>query len=471
MQVNAQKKKAVISKSNIAQSTIPYLNKDIDEVLNWINDKFSANGFIFKSVDESLDYVYDDSLKKTDKLFHHFRTLILDKEMVIHLMADAQKNTLQVTVSGIAEPQTIPKLEAIFGLQTWENVETKGNIRIKKKNNSFTYIEQGETYFSIDIFLAAKLPENISIIKTDSLQITNSWNEVIHSVVQRMKSNNQKLLYAKEKLVWNDSEYNFNGYEQTLQFANGIQVNFNQNESKQTSVKISCNNPITYNALKKIFVKETFPLRYNYFETNVYRTGNVLFSDDANTKTLKLEIVPDFDDDKQKQKYNVVPDLYLLKDYHNAFAKNPEKLQLFLADHFKVNNDGQIEIQSKAGDYKVYFAYDTNNDTFWGLKLVIDYNNANIGTWYKNQSENAELPYQDFNMKTFSRTQFYDKIIYNAYKTSGEMKDKAQKIADAKREAEQKLRQIEEDRRKAQRNAELQDAINQTTNELLKLLK
>lgn len=471
MQVNAQKKKAVIAKSNNAQSTMPYLNKDIDEVLNWINDKFSNNGFTFKSVDESLDYVYDDSLKKTNKLFHHFRTLILDKEMMIHLMADAQKNTLQVTVSGIAEPQTIPKLEAIFGLQSWENVETKGNIRIKKKNNSFTYIEQGETYFSIDIFLAAKLPENISIIQTDSLKLINSWNEIIHSVVQRMKSNNQKLLYAKEKLVWNDNEYNFNGYEQTLQFANGIQVNFNQNENKQTSVKISCNNPITYNALKKIFVKETFPLRYNYFETNVYRTGNVLLFDDANTKMLKLEVVPDFNDDKQKQQYNVIPDLYLLKDYHNAFAKNPEKLQLFLADHYKVNSDGQIEIVSKAGDYKVYFAYDTNNDKFWGLKLVIDYNNENIGTWYKNQSENAELPYQDYNMKTFSRTQFYDKIIFSAYKTSGEMKDKAQKIADAKREAQEKQRQIEEDRRKAQRNAEWQEAINQTTNELLKLLK
>ena len=83
-----------------------------------------------------------------------------------------------------------------------------------------------------------------------------------------------------------------------------------------------------------------------------------------------------------------------------------------------------------------------------------------------------EKAFEDFNFTDiYYAKEFYDKTIYTANVLSEQAKESAQLLADQRAAAEQKQRDILREQEKARRNAELTNTINQTTNELLKLLQ
>jgi len=195
---------------------------------------------------------------------------------------------------------------------------------------------------------------------------------------------------------------------------------------------------------------------------------------DENIEIYTLPITSaEYDDNHWKQE-KITPQL--LNSIYNNFPDKTVRAQ-YLKDHFwhKTADDGTLNIFGRDNNDNIVRAWLYNKENFdkqWGRKFDIS---------FTNQKSYQDLLFDDSLLYAIGSTVdgkfykfqggYYDKNKYLASKTSYDVQQNVNKLAEQKLEAERKQREIEENQRKAKRNAELQEGLQSFTTQLLELYK
>ncbi|MFL9835680.1 hypothetical protein [Chryseobacterium terrae] len=477
----AQAKKKTVAPKETATFVEKIFKTDLDGATLLLDEELSETGVVFKKVEDEKDYIYDADLKKTDTVNSIFKYLITDNDYRFTLIANKDNEVTGFSLSNYpANDNLLPKIIQKLGIKNWSVVETKGERALYKKGKLFAIINSGD-YLNFDVFVPAILPANQSL---DSLTLRSSFAENRDFVKEMMNKMGYKLLSAKKRAVYNRTDtpaYDFISYYQTLYYNQGTEVTIMMDENKKNTITISNPNAVIFNNIKTKLIDNTWNLRYSnsVYNTAYFRKNNRMISIAPSLNQIQLYSVASPNDNETKLAYGSLLQLYELEDIHSGFSYDDRIA--YMNDHFATGDvyDSPTFIIKKNGTTIRYIFYDDKTaKEYWGLKYSVDNDNSEIADqYYRNAVGNyPSLESQNFKLSLGkntlpNRTQFYDKTIYTANAISQQAKENAQLLADQREEAAKKQREIERQQEKARRNAELTNTINQTTNELLKLLQ
>lgn len=477
----AQAKKKIVAPKETITFVENIFKTDLEGATLLLDEELSQIGIVFKKVEDEKDYIYDDQLKKTDTINSIFKYLTTDDNYQFTLIADKNNTLIGFSLNNYpVNKDLFPKILQKLGIKDWSLVETKGTRSLYKRGKLFANINSGE-YFSCDVFVPAVLPAGKAI---DSLTLRSSFAENIDFTNELMTKMGFKLLSAKKRTVYNKTDtpaYDFVSYYQTLYYNQGTEVTVVMNENKKNSIIISNPNAIIFSTLKTKLIDNTWNLRYtnSVYDMAYYRKNNSMISIAPSMNQIQLYPVASLNDNETKLAYGSLLSLSELEDIYSGFSY--EDRVAYMNDHFATSNvydSPNFIIKKKGATIRYIFYDDKTSKEYWGLKYSVDNDNSTIANlYYKNMIENyTSLISQDFTLTTGkntlpNRTQFYDKTIYTANAANQQAKETALLLADQRAAAEQKQRDILREQEKARRNAELTNTINQTTNELLKLLQ
>jgi len=454
---------------------------DLDEATLLLDKELSEIGVVFKKVADEKDYIYDEELKKTDTVNSIFKHLITDNSYRFTLIGDKNNAVIGFSLSNYpANNALLPKIVQKLGIKNWKLVETKGERSLYQKGKFLANTNSGE-YFSCDIFVPVALPASQPI---DSLTLRSSFSENRDFAKDLMNKMGYKLLSAKKQAVNNRTDtpaYDFINYYQTLYYNQGTEVTIMMDENKKNTITISNPNAIIFSNIKTKLTDNTWNQKYtnSVYNTTYFRKNNRIMSISPDLNQIQLYSIASPNDNERKLVYGSLLYLYELEEIYSGFSF--EDRIAYMNDHFALSDvydTPTFIIKKKGATIRYVFYDDKTSKKYAGLKYSVDNDNPAIADpYYQNVIENfPSLTSQNFTLtigknKLPHRTQFYDKTIYTANVLSEQAKESAQLLADQRAAAEQKQRDILKEQEKARRNAELTNTINQTTNELLKLLQ
>ncbi|WP_411812247.1 hypothetical protein ACLB9Y_03390 [Chryseobacterium scophthalmum] len=477
----AQAKKKALAPKEPITFIEKIFKTNLDEATLLLDEELSEIGVVFKKVEDEKDYIYDQELKKTDTINSIFKHLITDNSYRFTLIGDKNNVVIGFSLSNYpANDDLLSKIIQKLGIKNWSLVETKGERSLYKKGKLFASINSGE-YFSCEIFVPIVL---LASQPVDSLTLRSSFAENRNFVTELMNKMGYKLLSAKKRAVYNKTDtpaYDFISYYQTLYYNQGTEVTIMMDENKKSTITISNPNAIIFSSIKTKLTDNTWNQKYtnSVYNTTYFRKNNRMMSIAPSLNQIQLYSVAAANDNESKLVYGSLLYLYELEEIYSGFTF--EDRIAYMNDHFAVSDvydTPTFIIKKKDATIRYIFYDDKTSKEYALLKYSVDNDNPAIADlYYKNVIENfPSLTSQNFALtigknKLPHRTQFYDKTIYTANVLSEQAKESAQLLADQRAAAEQKQRDILREQEKARRNAELTNTINQTTNELLKLLQ
>lgn len=477
--LHAQAKKKISTPKENTTFFEKIFKTDLDGASLLLDEELSKIGIVFSKVEDEKDYIYDAELKKTDTINSIFKHLITNNEYKFTLIGDKNNAVTGFLLNYYpVKDSLLPKIVQTLGIKDWSLVEAKGERSLYKRGKLFAKVNSGN-YYSCEVFLPAVLSVSQP---ADSITLRSSFAENINFATALINKMGYQLLSAKKQAVYNKVDtpaYDFISYYQTFFYNQGTEVTIMMDENKKTTITISNPNAVVFNSIKTKLIDTTWNLKYTNSASNTtyFRKNNSMISIAPDVSEIIL--YPLASTNESKLIYGGLLYLYQLDEIHSGFSY--EDRIAYMKDHFATSNEYDIPnfiIRKKDATIRYIFYDDKTSKEYWGIKYSVDNNNPTIADlYYKNVVENyPSIASSDFTLSLGkntlpNRTQFYDKTIYTANAVSQQAKENAQLLANQRQEAEQKQREIERQQEKARRNAELTNTINQTTNELLKLLQ
>ncbi|WBV61513.1 hypothetical protein PFY12_05170 [Chryseobacterium camelliae] len=433
------------------------LGKNIDNALMELDEKMSGKGYIFSGVKDDKKYVYTTDKKKTEEVYSYNKYFTIskgDSPIQIFLGANPDKTIYDIYIN-YENPEDGEAFKKEIGVESWKLIETKGAQSIYKNKEKFAVVGSNN--------IAAFIPE--------------SKYEPGLEIAPVLAILNSAPICVKKKEVYSN-EGRFIDYLQEFYYKNGFKITVDQELRKETTYIYNPSKIALHTVLSKLqdlgykerYKEERTQHRYFYNESS---NSMIKATDDY----LELYSLPDpasaYNDSHLKQQA-ITP--YLLNDIYQDFPDQTVREQ-YLKDHFwdKASSDGTLNIfgrDSNDNIVRVWFYDNENFDKTWGGKFNISFQDGkamnslqfdNTALFARNESSNEG--YYKFS------TYYYDKNKYTASKTSYDVQQNVNKLAEQKLEAERKQREIEENERKARKNAELQQGLQSFTNQLLELYK
>lgn len=464
--ISAQKKAvkpaAKIIKKEVhatAEKSLLYnlLGKNIDNALLELDEKISSKGYAFSGVEEDKKYVYTADKNRTEEVrsFHKYLTISKNnKPLQIFLSANPDKTIYDVYIY-FENTEDVIEFKKDIGIGFWKLLETKGEQNIYNNKEKFAVVG----------------PNNINAFVPESKYETSLALAPVLTVL------NSTPICVKKKEVYS-KDGRFIDYIQEFYYKNGFRIMVEEELRKEATY---INNPskiALHTVLSKLqdlgykerYKEEVTQNRYFYNESS----NSMVKATDENIEIYTLPITSaEYDDNHWKQE-KITPQL--LNSIYNNFPDKTVRAQ-YLKDHFwhKTADDGTLNIFGRDNNDNIVRAwlYDKENfDKQWGRKFDIS---------FTNQKSYQDLLFDDSLLYAIGSTVdgkfykfqggYYDKNKYLASKTSYDVQQNVNKLAEQKLEAERKQREIEENQRKAKRNAELQEGLQSFTTQLLELYK
>jgi len=433
------------------------LGKNIDNALMELDEKISSKGYTFSGVKDEKKYVYTADKKKTEEVYSYNKYFTISKggnPIQIFLSANPDKTIYDIYIA-YENPEDGEEFKKEIGVDSWKLLETKGEQNIYKNKEKFAIVGPNT--------IGAFIPELKYEPGLDIAPVLTILNSAPVCV--------------KKKEVYSNNG-NFMDYTQESYYKNGFKIAVDEGLRKETTYVYNPSKIALHTVLSKL---QDLGYKERYTEAV---TQNKYFYNESSNSMIKatddyLEIytlpapTAAYDDDHLKQ---VAISPYLLNDIYQNFPDKTVREQ-YLKDHFwdKAANDGTLNIFGRDSNDNIVRAWFFDKESFdqnWGGKFTISFadekamNNLefdNSSLFTKNES--TKEGYYKFS------TYYYDKNKYTASKTSYDVQQNVNKLAEQKLEAERKQNEIEENRRKAIRNAELQEGLQSFTNQLLELYK
>lgn len=464
--ISAQKKTGKLPVKTIkkevqttAEKSLLYnlLGKNIDNALMELDEKMSGKGYTFSGVKDDKKYVYTADKQKTEEVYSYNKYFTIskgDSPIQIFLSANPDKTIYDIYIN-YENPEDGEALKKEVGVESWKLIETKGDQSIYKNKEKFVIVER--TY--IEAFVPASTYEP-GLDVTPVLTILNSTP-----------------ICVKKKDIYSNNG-RFTDYTKESYYKNGFKIIVDEQLRKETTYVYNPSKIALHTVLSKL---QDLGYKERYTEA---QTQNRYFYNETSNSMIKateeyLEIytlpTPNIEYDENHWKQQAITP-YLLNNVYNNFPDETIRNQ-YLKDHFwnKKSTGGTLNIFGRDSNDNVVRAivYDNKNfDEYWGAKFYISFkdekamNNLeydNSLLFVKNKASTED--FYKFN------AYYYDKNKYTASKTSYDVQQNANKLAEQKLEAERKQREIEENEQKARRNAELQEGLQSFTNQLLELYK
>lgn len=460
--ISAQKKTAKPIKKEVqstAEKSLLYnlLGKNIDNALMELDEKISGKGYVFSGVEDDKKYVYATDKKRTEEIYNYSKYFTVSKggnpvQMILSANPD---KTIYDIYAYYENPEDGEEFKKDMGIDLWRLVETKGEQNIYNHKEKFAVLG----------------PNNINAFVPESKYETGVDAASVIPIL------NSTPICVKKKEVFS-KDGRFMDYTQEFYYKNGFKITVDEELRREATYVYNPSKIALHTILSKLqdlgykerYKEEQTQNKYYYNES----TNSMIKATDDYIELYTLPApVADYNDSHLKQQA-ITP--YLLNEVYQNFPDKTVRNQ-YLKDHFwdKEASDGTLNIFGRDINdniVRAWFFDKENYDKNWGGKFNISFkdetamNNLvfdNSILFTKNESSKEGF----YKFSTY----YYDKNKYVASKTSYDVQQNVNKLAEQKLEAERKQREIEENQKKAQRNAELSEGLQTFTNQLLELYK
>lgn len=304
--MQSQTKKAIVKKgATTAKKSVPYktaitssafLGKNVEDVTNTLDQKFSELGYITTKVNENKDFTYDNTYVKTDVIYHNYREIILDKGTIL-ITSDSDYKVLNIEFNrngnDSLKSNEVNKLLMLFNIDNQQLIEKKGQKRVfKLGKNEFAQVNgnNDDAFIYINLLKAENYSIPVQNIIVDSLTNNSSFENFQTSIIKVLQHNNLKLLWKEKRFVLNDWKYNFINYTDKYTFNEGVTLQFEVNKYNKKSVSISTKSPITMLKLERAFDLSKWEHRYKArnSEINYYKNKRLLLESNKEENYISI---------------------------------------------------------------------------------------------------------------------------------------------------------------------------------------